>query len=399
MRHGGPCQANTGFATRHVRPVTRSLACVTALQLPSRDRLETLLVSSLRKLPSRAQLLLAGARPVRIDGQQLEPEVQLLLTLMKLSGRSSFEALPVQEARAEIRREAALYSGAPIPIRTVEDIEVTGAAGPLRARLYVPDVLPSPAPLLVYLHGGGWVVGDLDTHDQPCRFLAQEAGVRVLSVEYRLAPEHRFPAGLEDAVAAFRYAVAEAARFDADPARVAIGGDSAGGNLAAAAARVLALEEGPAPAFQLLIYPVIDLTRKRTSYEMFADGFFLTARQMDWYRDHYLADASAAADPRVSPILASNLAGLPPAHVVTAGFDVLRDEGEDYAALLRDAGVPVTSHREPGLIHGFTHGAASARAPRRAMLRVAAALRAGLSAQAAPAVDPGGVASRSRSRS
>ena len=208
MRHGGPCQANTGFATRHVRPVTRSLACVTALQLPSRDRLETLLVSSLRKLPSRAQLLLAGARPVRIDGQQLEPEVQLLLTLMKLSGRSSFEALPVQEARAEIRREAALYSGAPIPIRTVEDIEVTGAAGPLRARLYVPDVLPSPAPLVVYYHGGGWVVGDLDTHDPVCRCLARATDAAVLSVDYRLAPEHRFPAAVDDALAAFRWAAA-----------------------------------------------------------------------------------------------------------------------------------------------------------------------------------------------
>jgi acetyl esterase len=366
------------------------------LQLPSRDRLETMLVSGLGKLPSPAQLLLSGGRRVRIDGQQLEPEVQLTLTLMKLSGRPSFDELPVDEARIAIRRDAALYSGATIPVGKVEEVEIPGAEGPLGARLYVPDGLPSPAPLLVYLHGGGWVVGDLDTHDQPCRFLAQEAGVRVLSVDYRLAPEHPFPAGLEDTVAALRFAIEEADRFDADPARVAVGGDSAGGNLAAAAARLLALEDGPVPAFQLLIYPVTDLSRKRASYDLFSDGFFLTARQMDWYRDHYLTDQSATADPRVSPVLASNLAGVPPAHVVTAGFDVLRDEGEDYAALLRDAGVPVTSHREPGLIHGFTHGAATGRAPRRAMLQVAAALRAGLAGppQAAPAA--GGVASQSR---
>ena len=307
----GAFQANR-FSGGHVTPVTRSLSLMSLLQLPSRDRLETLLVSGLGKLPSRAQLLLSGGRRVRIDGQELEPEVQLTLTLMKLSRRPSFEELPLDEARDAIRRDAALYSGATIPVGTVEEAEIPGAEGPLAVRLYVPDGLPSPAPLLVYLHGGGWVVGDLDTHDQPCRFLAQEAGVRVLSVDYRLAPEHPFPAGLDDAVAALRFAIEEAARFDADPARIAVGGDSAGGNLAAAAARLLALEGGPAPAFQLLIYPVTDLSRKRASYELFSDGFFLTARQMDWYRDHYLPDPSAAADPRVSPILASNLAGLPP---------------------------------------------------------------------------------------
>ena len=145
-------------------------------------------------------------------------------------------------------------------------------------------------------------------------------------------------------------------------------------------ARLLTIGDGPSPAFQLLIYPVIDLTRKRESYRLFSEGFFLTERQMDWYRDHYLPDETAASDPRASPILASNLSGLPPAHVVTAGFDVLRDEGEDYAGLLRDAGVQVTTMREPGLIHGFTHGAETGRAPRAAMTRVADALRAGLAA-------------------
>ena len=355
------------------------------LRIPSRDGFERLVVRGLSALPPRAQQLLGGPRPVRIDGQQLDPEIQLTLRLLKLSGRSAFEDLPVAEARAEIRREAAVYSGQTIPVELVDEVEVPGPGGPMPARLYSHARLPSPAPLLVYLHGGGWVVGDLDTHDQPCRFLAQHAGVRVLSVDYRLAPEHPFPAAVDDSVAAVRHAIDEAARFGADPARVAVGGDSAGGNLAAAAARLLVVNGGPVPAFQLLIYPVTDLTRKRESYRLFSEGFFLTERQMDWYRDHYLPDEADAADPRASPILATNLAGLPPAHVVTAGFDVLRDEGEDYAGLLRDAGVKVTTMREPGLIHGFTHGAETGRAPRAAMLRVAEALAAGLATTPQPA--------------
>jgi acetyl esterase len=357
------------------------------MRLPSRDTLESLVVRGLGALPSRVQGLLGGPRPVRIDGQQLEPEVQLTLRLLKLSGGSAFEERPVAEARAEIRREAAVFSGAPIPIDRVEEVTVPSPGGPMAGRLYSAAGLPSPAPLLVYLHGGGWVVGDLDTHDQPCRFLARHAGVRVLSIDYRLAPEHPFPAAVEDSVAAVRHAIEQAQSFGADPARVAVGGDSAGGNLAAAAARVLMIDDGPVPAFQLLIYPVTDLTRKRESYRLFREGFFLTEAQMDWYRDHYLPDEADASDPRASPILAANLSGLPPAHVVTAGFDVLRDEGEDYAGLLRDAGVQVTATREPGLIHGFTHGAETGRAPRAAMRRIADALRAGLAEapRAAPA--------------
>jgi acetyl esterase len=374
---------------------------MSATELTARDRVEKVLVTGLSKLPPQIQLVLGGPRPVRIDGQRMEPEVQLTLRLLKLSGRDKFEDQPVAQARADISRDAAVYSGPTIPIDRVEEMEIPGGAGPLRARFYSPAGLASPAPLLVYLHGGGWVVGDLDTHDQPCRFLAKHAGVRVLSVDYRLAPEHPFPAAVDDSVAAVRHAIARAERLGADPARVAVGGDSAGGNLAAAAARLLTIEGGPVPAFQLLIYPVTDLTRKRESYRLFSDGFFLTEHQMDWYRQHYLAGESDASDPRASPILAANLTGLPPAHVVTAGFDVLRDEGEDYAALLRDAGVPVTTSREPGLIHGFTHGAETGRAPRRAMLAIAAALRKGLAApaQATPAGDGGATASQSRSRS
>src|SRR5688572_28153242 len=226
------------------------------------DRFQKVIVSGAGKLPPRVQRLIAGGRPVRLDGQELDPEIQLMLLLLKLGGRSSFEELPVSAARAEIRREAALYSGSPLPIARIEELEVPGAAGALRARMYVPDGIASLAPLLVYLHGGGWVVGDLDTHDQPCRFLAQEARVRVLAVAYRRAPEHPFPAPVEDCLAATRFAIEEAAKLDADPDRVAVGGDSAGGNLAAVVARLMSLADGPSPAFQLLIYPVTDLSRK-----------------------------------------------------------------------------------------------------------------------------------------
>ena len=351
---------------------------MSTVRLSPRERVEGIVVRGLGALPGRAQLLLAGARPLRIDGQEIEPEVQLLLRLRALARRPPLESLSVPQAREEVSRDAASFAGAPLPVARVDEIAVPGATGMLGARLYVPAGLASPAPMLVYLHGGGWVVGDLDTHDQPCRFLAREAGMLVLSIDYRRAPEHKFPAPVDDCLAALRFAIDEAGSLGADPARVAVGGDSAGANLAAAVTRLCAIEGGPAPALQLLIYPVTDLSRKRESYRLFREGFFLTESNMDWYRAHYLPDESAARDPRASPLLAADLAGLPPAHVVTAGFDPLRDEGEDYAGLLRDAGVPVRLTRERRLIHGFVNATAVGRAPRRAMLEVASALRAAL---------------------
>jgi acetyl esterase len=346
-----------------------------------RERIETAVFRGAAALPPPAQRVLGGPGRVRIDGQVLDPEAQLLLRLLRLSRRPPFETLPVAEAREEVRREAAAASGALLPVEHVEELSIPGARGVLGARLYVPFEAPgSDAPLLVYLHGGGWVVGDLDTHDQCCRFIAREAGVRVLAPDYRRAPEHPFPAPVEDAVAAVRFAIDEAGRLGADPARVAVGGDSAGGNLAAAASLVLARGGGPTPAFQLLIYPVTDLSQKRRSYRLFRDGFFLTESQMDWYRERYLADAADALDPRASPLLADDLAGLPPAHVAVAGFDVLRDEGEEYAGRLGEAGVDVTLSRHSGLIHGFCNVAGVGRASRAAMRQVTAALRAGLAA-------------------
>ncbi|MGZ5335234.1 MAG: alpha/beta hydrolase [Solirubrobacterales bacterium] len=262
----------------------------------------------------------------------------------------------------------------------MRELEVAGAEGPLPARLYVPAAAGGRSPLVVYLHGGGWVVGSLDSHDSFCRFLARESGMRVLSVAYRLAPEHPFPAPLDDAVSAFRDAVARAEELGADPAAVAMAGDSAGGNLTAAASLRAVREGGPSPAFQLLIYPVTDLSAKARSYALFREGFYLTESQMDWYRGHYLARAEDAADPGASPLLEADLSGAPPAHLVTAGFDVLRDEGEAYVARLRDAGVAVTHTREPGMIHAFINAVGISPASRAGVRRMAQPLRAALAA-------------------
>jgi acetyl esterase len=219
----------------------------------------------------------------------------------------------------------------------------------------VPVGFSAPGPGLVYYHGGGWTLGDLDTHDQTCRFLAQRSGVTVISVDYRLAPEHPFPAPVDDAIAAFGDIHAHAADHDIDPGRIAVGGDSAGGQLSAVVSLVTTREGGAAPAFQLLIYPAVDGTREWPSYALFGEGYFLTQGNMRWYWDNFAPEGVDRSDPRLSPLLADDLTGLPPAYVATAGFDALRDEGEAYAARLREAGVAVTLRRHPGLVHGFVN--------------------------------------------
>jgi acetyl esterase len=223
------------------------------------------------------------------------------------------------------------------------------------------------------------VFGDLDTHDEPCRLLCRHAQVQVLSIDYRLAPEHPFPAAVHDALAAFRWAVAHASELGADAERVAVGGDSAGGNLSAVTARLAASDGGPKPALQLLIYPAVDLTDAETdSGRMFADGFFLTENDRRWSTRHYLSGPDAdATDPRVSPARAEDLSGLPPAIVITAGFDPLRDEGEAYAEALRRAGTAAVLERAPELIHGFIN-MTTVPAARDAVVRLAGMVRASL---------------------
>lgn len=290
----------------------------------------------LAALPPAVRRRLAGP-PIQIDGNVLDPDVQLILRLENLLPSTPKDSVP--EARANLKTLAKLVAGPLIRLQRVTELTVRGADGQLGARLYVPRSAPdSRGGLLVFFHGGGWVVGDLDSHDGYCRHLAQEAGVRVLSVDYRLAPEAEAPVAAEDALAAYQWAVEHAEDLGADPARVGVGGDSAGGNLAAVVAQQCVRRGIPSPALQLLIYPAVDLIGRRPSRDLFGEGFFLTEHDINWYRDHYTPDPTVRADPRVSPLLADDLSGLAPAYVVTGGFDPLRDEGNEYAERLRAAG-------------------------------------------------------------
>ena len=301
-------------------------------------------------LPASAATRASGG-PVVVDGQTLDPHLAVVLSVEKRV-RPAREGRSIAEQREAIRESSRIAAGRRIPVGSVRDLHVDGAVGPLRARLYSPVPSGARRPLVVFFHGGGWVVGDLDTHDQPCRLLARYADVHVLSVDYRLAPEHPFPAAAEDAVAAFAWAVTHAAELGADPSRVGVAGDSAGGNLAAVVAQVTRDTGAAPPTAQLLIYPGADGSVSRPSKSLFAEGFFLTRTQMDWYWDTYRGGAPST-DPRLSPLLNADLAGLAPAVVTTAAFDPLRDEGEAYAEALRGAGNTVVLRRAPGLVHGY----------------------------------------------
>jgi len=332
-------------------------------------------------LPPRLQRLLFGEPPV-LDGQHLAPDIHTLLWLDRLTsddGPAGKKA--VAETRVERRKEARIVAHRPpIPMARVEAVAIPGPAGTIDARLYVPEATGEPAPLLVYFHGGGWVIGDLDTHDDPCRFLASRSGVRILAVDYRLAPEHPFPAAAEDAFAAFKWATANAETLGADPERIGVGGDSAGANLAAATCLSARDTDSASPAMQLLIYPVTETAGTAPSRRTFGEGFLLTRGDMEWFEERYLPPTVDRDDPRVALLNATDLSGLPPAYIATAGFDPLRDEGEAFATRLREAGVQVALRRHPGLIHTFLNLTAICPTARAAVLEAAGALRLGLAA-------------------
>jgi acetyl esterase len=334
-------------------------------------------------LPPRVQRLLFGAPP-EIDGQVLASDVHALLRLAQLAGTESYSnGLPPAQARAFSRRSAKTGRHYPaIPMARVEALQIPSEAGPLGARFYLPSGLPggTPPALLVYFHGGGWVIGDLETHDDSCRFLADAAGLAILAVDYRLAPEHPFPEPIEDAWAAYNWATANAAALGTDPGRVAIGGDSAGGNMASVVAMRARDGGAPPPAMQLLIYPVTDSADDPRSRQLFAEGFFLTRAEMEQFEAHYLPPGTDIDDPRISILKAPDLSGLPPAYVATAGFDPLRDEGEAYGLRMQKAGVKVALRRYTGLVHGFVNQTALSPSSRTAMLEIAGALRMGLAA-------------------
>ncbi|HSO65826.1 MAG TPA: alpha/beta hydrolase, partial [Ornithinibacter sp.] len=292
------------------------------------------------------QARLAGT-PVVMDGQTLAPETQLMLAMQRLARLPGAETMPIPEGRAAVRHHASLAAGDQ-PVGAVRTLSV----GDLPGRLYTGSTAGATSPLLLFLHGGGFMYGDLDSHDAPCRLLAERAGIRVLSLDYRMGPEEPFPAAYDDAVAAFEWVVAHAASIGADPERLAVGGDSAGGNLAAGVA-IEAARRGLPLALQLLVYPMTDAEHPTRSYELFSEGFYLTRRFMDLANECYVPPGHDLKDPRLSPIHADLPAGLAPAYLITAGFDPLRDEGEDYARKLADAGVEVELQRFPDQIHGF----------------------------------------------
>ncbi|MGY0022112.1 alpha/beta hydrolase [Streptomyces sp. YJ-C3] len=264
---------------------------------------------------------------------------------------------------AEARRILAAVPAAPFPapvVGAVEDREIPGPPGapPIPVRIYRPESGgatdgDAPRPVVVFFHGGGWVICDLDSHDSTARGLCRDAGAVVVSVDYRLAPESRFPAAVEDAYAAVCWVAGHAGELGADPCALTVAGDSAGGNLAAVVAQIARDEDGPRIARQVLVYPATDARQKAGSFDANAAGYFLTAAHCRWFRDQYLGSDGDPAHPHVSPLLAEDLAGLPAAHVVTAGCDPLCDEGRAYATALRAAGVPVTESHFPHMFHGF----------------------------------------------
>ena len=285
----------------------------------------------------------------------LDPQVKAVIELVAKSGRPAYHTLSPKDARQLFLETRPASTPTPPEIGSVKNVVAETPQGAIPLRVYRPAGVPAttPLPAYVYFHGGGWVIGDLETHDVLCRQLTAASGASVISVDYRLAPEHKFPAAADDAWSATRWVVAHAGELGLDGRRLAVGGDSAGGNLAAVVALMARDAGGPAIALQVLIYPVTDVMAETRSYNDFAEGYMLTRDSMRWFTAHYLTSKDDARDWRVSPLRAPSLAGLPPALIVTAGFDPLRDEGEIYAGRLRDAGGTVDYVCYGGMIHGF----------------------------------------------
>jgi len=279
----------------------------------------------------------------------LDPQAKVVIDMIESLGVAELTAETDPNAVRALMNAAVMPSG--IEIASVSEREVPGPNGPVPVRVYRPAG-DAAKPVIVYYHGGGWVLGSLETHDGTCRRLADGADAVVVSVDYRMGPEDRFPAAVDDSYAALTWVAANAAEIGADPARLVVAGDSAGGNLAAVMSQ-RAREDGPAIAFQLLIYPVTDHEFTSVSMEENAVGYYLTRDAMRWFYDHYLEDPSQGDDPRVSPLRAADLSGLPPAFVLTAQYDPLRDQGIAYADALREAGNVVEMTMYEGLFHGF----------------------------------------------
>lgn len=331
-------------------------------------------------LPRPVKRVLAG-RAVWVGDQELDLDLQLLGRVDRLLASNdggTVDRATLAEQRRQADVAADLVADDRLAHMETRDLQVPGETGLLPARLYVPPAVPETRSLIVYFHGGGFVLGSVASTDPLCRLLAAQSGVRVLSVEYRLAPEHPYPAALEDALAAYRAVQVAAADFGAEPDLIAVGGDSAGANLALVVAHQQAVLRGPVPAFVLALYPVTDVERSGGSRELFATGFGLTTDLLHELERMYLPDGVPTDDRRGAILHAADLSGMPAAYLATAGFDPLRDEGEELAARMRDAGVPVVARRFPGLVHGYASFTALSAAARDATLDAASALRTGL---------------------
>ena len=312
----------------------------------------------------------------------LDPQARALIA--SAAGGKPVEQMTTQEMREALEERARLTGGAPEPVGQVVSDSAPGPAGAIPLRVYVPEGA-RPLPGLVFFHGGGWARGSLQTHDVVCRALPNGGGCVVVSVDYRMAPEHKFPAAFEDSLAATRWVAEHAAALGIDARRLAVGGDSAGGNLAAAVALALRDAGGPPLAFQLLIYPVTDHNFDTPSYLENAEGYMLTRASMQFYWQLYLRSPADADDFRASPLRARDFGNLPPALVITAEFDPLRDEGRAYADRLRAAGTPVVCREYPGMVHGFVTSAGVLDAGRQAVAEAATALREAFAGTAAAA--------------
>lgn len=332
-------------------------------------RIESLALATVMGLPESVQRRLGG-RPLRLDGQTLAADLQVMLRLQQLARKGDLGGSSIAAGRAGMLANARLAGGTQ-PIGRVRDLRLAD----LPARLYTPTGAASgPAPLLIFFHGGGFLYGDLDSHDAPCRVLAERSGVAVLSVEYGLGPEAPFPRGFDDAVAALRWVHENPDEVDADPARLGVSGDSAGGNIAAWVA-IAAAREGLPLAAQVLLYPCTDPDRQTESLRLFGEGLYLTAEAMKMFNDAYLLTPEDEADERVNLLDVELPDGLARAYVATAGFDPLRDEGEAYAARLADAGVPTEVRRFEDQIHGFVNIVGVGRSSRAGVEEIAGVVR------------------------